>query len=242
MTQSSRDGISMLPKAHIVSFKASEWVTHESGVWRAVAAALRNLIISNSKLRTLHLTSSHSDVRTSAALFFHGDQLPAVRELVLHGCDWFHLKWNLSNIAYLDLQKVLILPFMQSVERGALRQLRTFMTDVTCSLGEESQATDLICELIGQIHALEKLSITVKLSGRDCVREIVKHGSTLHTLEVRNYAVLPGFFCTEWQNPQVWTLEDLNTIRRSCPRVMELGVDYTDPTMVGRSIVSICQV
>ena len=240
MTRSSRDGISMLPKAHIVSFKASEWVTHESGSWRADAAALRHLIISNSELRTLHLTSSHSDVRTSAALFFQGDQLPAVRELVLHGCDWFHLKWNLSNIAYLDLQKVFILPFMQSVERGALRQLRTFITDGTCSPREESQATDLICELIGQIHALEKLSITVK--SRDCVREIVKHGSTLHTLEVRNYAVLPGFFCTEWQIPQVWTLEDLNTIRRSCPRVMELGVDYTDPTMVGRSIVSICQV
>lgn len=242
MTQSSRDGISMLPKAHIVSFKASEWVTHESGSWRADAAALRHLIISNSELRTLHLTSSHSDVRTSAALFFQGDQLPAVRELVLHGCDWFHLKWNWSNIAYLDLQKVFILPFMQSVERGALRQLRTFMTDGTCSLGEESQATDLISELIGQIHALEKLYITVKLSSRDCVREIVKHGSTLHTLEVRNYPVLPGFFCTEWQNPQVWTLEDLNTIRRSCLRVMELGVDYTDPTMVGRSMVSICQV
>ena len=110
------------------------------------------------------------------------------------------------------------------------------MTDGHCSPGEESKATDPICELIDQSHALEKLSITVQLSSRDYVREIVKHGPTLHTLEVRNYAIFPGFYCTDCWNPRGWTSEELNSIRHSCPRVMELGVDCTDLTMVGRSI------
>ena len=234
MSQSSRDGILMLPKAHVVSFKISEWFSDRNR-WRPVLKALAKRIMSNDNLRTLHLSSSRTDAFIPPNFFREYEKLPVLEALTVHGYKWFFLRLDWSRMTYLDLQRVNIVHFLQGTHVRSLRQLRVFMTDGHCSISEENQATDLMCGFIQGIDALEKLSITVKLSRRDCIPEIAKHGPTLHTLEVRDYAEPPGRLinnCMDWKNWQVWTLKELNTIRRSCPRLMELALNCTDATMV----------
>ena len=237
MLQSSEDDMLMLPKAHLVSFKVSEWFTYRDLLRPVlpVVKALADTIISNDKLRTLHLSSSYTDTCIPLIQFEEYEKLPVLEALTVHGYRWFPLRWDWSRLTYLDLQRVDIVHFLRGTNVRSLRQLRVFMTDGNCSLSEEDQATDLICGFIQEIDALEKLSITVTLARRDCIPEIVKHGPTLHTLEVRDYAEPDGRGVNkrkEWQEWQVWSLKELNTIRRSCPRLMELSLNCTDTTMV----------
>ena len=237
VTNMSPDEVHRLPKLHLVSLKISGWFSswQDSLKGRAVSTAFKSILVSSPDLQTLHLISSPRLARLPVIALEDNEKLPAIRELVLHGYYWSPNKphplncWDWSNITHLDLKRVSIVKFGQVATPEHMQQLQVFMTDGYCSSGEESIATGLICRFLNKIAALEKLSITVDLSKRDCVREIIKHGATLHTLEVHKYANVSDRVST---HSQIWTQEALGVIQRSCPRIMELTVDWGGCTMV----------
>lgn len=233
----SPDEVHRLPKLHLVSLKISGWFSSWQDFLkrRAVSTAFKSILVSSPDLQTLHLISGHRLARLPVIALEDNEKLPAIRELVLHGYYWSPNKphplscWDWSNITHLDLKRVSIVRFGQVATPEHMQQLQVFMTDGYCSPGEESLATGLICRFLNKIAALEKLSITVDLSKRDCVREIIKHGATLHTLEVHKYANVSDRVSTHLQT---WTHEALGVIQRSCPHIMELTVDWGGCTMV----------
>ncbi|MCJ1458230.1 hypothetical protein MMC28_008601 [Mycoblastus sanguinarius] len=243
------------PPSETISFKVAEWSSRCAppppiNIERFNKYLVKKSILGRPILEILHLVSEDDCVSIDDRDIEGNDRLPPLKELVLKGYDWKHSPevaitfWDWSRITYLDLRRVPICKFLQTVGAEHLLQLRTFMTDGYCAEREQeqAQATVLMCNLVSQIRSLERLSLTLSM-GSECVSAILERGQNLHSLELRDYSGgkalrLPDDMrCIRVSRheeaarrslvriSQITSLDDLEAIRQRCPHLMELTLD-----------------
>lgn len=122
------------------------------------------LLLSSPTMDKLHLISIESHPLTLRdSLFASSLRLPALKELRLEAYNWTHSPlianrfWNWTNIRHLELARVSVVKFLQTVSLEHLSQLQTFITDGYCEERvlaskdkEQMLASSLIYSLIGK--------------------------------------------------------------------------------------------
>ena len=227
----------LLP-SQIVSCKVVEWYKGLV-VPDTAALILKALILNKPALETLHLTSQDDSAKIPDHTVTVDERLSTVKELVLHGYNWKHSPtiaitfWNWTNITYLELMRVPIIPFLRTVTPDHLLQLRTFITDSHCDeiMEDRDEANDLLCNLVSQIRALERLEMKSELeslkqicrvSRTKCVFAIATQWKSLRSLNLQGYeakyADAPEFGFWEWK-------KDLLALRSWCTNLIELTLD-----------------
>lgn len=114
-----------------------------------------------------------------------------------------------------------------SCATGILAQLEIFKTDGFCY--EEShwpEATKLLSNLVSEIRGLCGLSLTCNVGYQCCVSSILRHGQTLHTLELRSYndpwATDRSDLSEDEPSQERAKMVQLNSIRTMCPHTVPL--------------------
>ena len=193
----------------------------------------KSLLLHNRQLETLHISGSDHYPTIPQAEIKHKDRMPQLQELVLHRFEWpysAHMAvnfWDWSHLARLELKMVCIVLFLQTVTPEHLTQLQEFTTDGYCSnQSERIEATDLITTLVSSIRALKKLILTCNVGDEKCVSAVLKHGSTLRTLQLRIYQATQSQKLSDRLNQQPVNERQLESIRKACPRLTTLILDY----------------
>ena len=156
---------------------------------------LKEFLLGKENLKSLHLGCKGDDITIPDSAIKSRERLPAVKELVLCGYSWDHSPttavrfWNWTKITHLELRRVPIVPFLETVKPEHLVNLRTFKTDGCCPKGfSTSEGCHLLCELLWHIKALENLSISLRFEGEDVKEKLIHvisyHGTTLRSLEL----------------------------------------------------------
>ena len=158
---------------------------------------LQDVFLGRDSLKILHLTCAGPGVMVSDDAILVSDRMPAIKELVLDGYMWSHSPatavnfWNWSRITHLELRRVPIIPFLETVTPEHLIHLRTFKTDGFCpEIVFKFEGYKLVIRLLHEIKALKNLSISLHVDHIDedlknnLVRAISRHGRSLLSLEI----------------------------------------------------------
>ena len=228
--------VGSLPASTVTSCKVKEWF----GSHRTAFTTLKNLLPDQSCLETLYLVSRKHHATIRDRDIADTDRLPPVLKLVLRGYNWNHSPaitiafWNWSRLTHLELERVSILRFLQTVPVECLLQLQVFIADRYCSAkGRDVMTLDLLCNLVSQVKALRKLRMKSKFDGR-YVPAILKQGKSLMSLDVREsteYASIYPWINTRtthqpWRSSSMsLQISQLTAIGEQCPHLMELTLD-----------------
>lgn len=159
-------------------------------------SSLKQLLLGKENLETLHLECAGQEVSVRDSQIKSSERMPAVKELYLCGYNWIHSPvtavqfWNWTKITHLNLRRVSMVPFLETVKSEHLINLRTFKTDGYCRGGPPvwNQVCSLLCELLYGIKALENLELCLCWRGVDekwkeqLVGAISGHGRSLRYL------------------------------------------------------------
>ena len=193
-------------------------------------ARLKTFLLQCHQLKVLHLLNREFFKSFKDEEIELSERLPPLEELFLGGYVWRHSPriatsfWNWSRLTSLRLEKVSIIPFLESVSPENLLQLRSLVTDGHCrDPADYSEATKLMIELVMAIKSLEtlKLVCSVNMFPLDAIQ---KHGPGLRHLQLINYkGVVHLPLCRDRVTPL--SLGHLLGIQSSCPKLMQLGLD-----------------
>lgn len=190
------------------------------------ADRIKPLLMGRSELETLHLIGNRK-LRSWEYLGFtdirigYDDRMSPVKELILQSYFWNHSPhnavnfWNWTQVTHLELRDVCMMRFLKSVPPHHLLQLKTLVLDDHCP-GAIHEASDLMCDLVTNIKALENLSL--KCKPYKAIGPILRHGPTLRSLEIRDYSELGT-------SPAALSEAGLKRIQKYCPDLMELGIN-----------------
>jgi len=191
-------------------------------------------LLSCPELRSLHLTGQYYSAAFLDIMLEEDDRLPPIQELVLRNYYWDHSRytsinfWNWTKVTHLELQDVCVTRFLSTVTPEHLVQLRTFMLEPRClDTKERKLASLMILNLLLKVHALEKLYLKCHLSV--VFGGIIKHGSSLRSLELRDFRGRGSKeFCA-------LSIDCVEAVGRSCPNLMELGMEVHFKANEGRA-------
>lgn len=119
----------------------------------------------------------------------------------------------------LELRRVNITCFLRTVTPENLIQLRRFSTDGYCQPWEENEASSLICTLVAEIKALERLALVCQFDTDGLLAAITKHGPSLRSLALRDFDGTNA----RWPHMDSFLSRDnLWAIRSACPNLTDL--------------------
>ena len=179
-------------------------------------------ILASQALLTLHLAGSRHCSPFRDRDVKSGDRMPPIQELVLDTYYWGHSPrvavefWNWTRLTHLELRNVCVLRFLTTVPPHHLVQLRNLVLDPCCGRTEQPETSDLILALLKKIVRLERLQL--KCIVPKVLPGIIKHGCSLHTLELRDLFGSTNFRFS------VLSIEEMDSIHLSCPHLMDFGV------------------
>ena len=216
--------------------------------WYQRGPIIKNALLANPQLQTLHLTNNEKDIGDVGWDEQDTRILPPFKELVLRGllgwnffniCDW-------SNIIHLELINVSHVALSKDLPPRKLSGLKTFI--IACGCWDHVKRQNHLSDLIGFLDNLLTCTrnldtLTMKFGVLDfhqnrdgyslfnysegscrqhvCVPVITQHCQSLRSMDLR---IFEGTRSLRW----LWILlsvSDLEAIRSSCPSLMELSLD-----------------
>ena len=195
----------------------------------ASVSQIKKLLLASPKMETLDLTYDKGDEVVADWDVKKGEKLPPFKNLNIYRMDWgFSLVegvnfWDWSKITHLGMKEVPIIPFLKTVPPEYLMGLRTFKTDCWGSGDSKEEASKLLCNLVQKIASLEILEMKCSMEKTvdQCIQAIIKHGSSLHSLSLRDFDVPQDF--PGW--PSVLSIKKLTALRSACPTLTGLEID-----------------
>jgi len=223
------------PPLQLHSCKTVAWCTKKYAKNKA-------LFLQAPNLKTLHLINKNlPSTRISNSNINKKDRLPPLEELKLVNYDWSHSPrkavsfWNWSQLVRLQLFKVHIVLFLQTVPPQHLK-LQEFTTDDwRCTHAEGKEATRLICGLLTNIVALQRIDLICDVAEQAWVDAVCKHGPTLRTLQLLNYPIARGrrllagprrVWADDEASERLLGVHQLASIQIACPHLTTLTIRY----------------
>lgn len=210
------------------------------------AIQIKDMLLASPQMEVCDLGFDSSDDVTVDWNIKDGEKLPPFKDLHLSLIDWAFSPveavefWDWSRITYLKLSKVPIIPFLKTVGPSYLSGLRTFETDCHGSEKNVEEASRLLCDLVENIVTLDgrTISCSIKTHLNRCFPEIIKHGSNIRWLTLRQvhspqgdpglHAVIPN--------------EKLIALSSACPNLTRLEIDVMldleDPMKTGHVLTT----
>lgn len=220
------NGPRYFPRAQFSSLKFVEW---DEFTYRYASP----LLLGNTRLKTLHISGNRRFTTIAEDDIGDEDSLPPIEELCLQYYDWDHSQsiihgfWNWTGLRSLELKRVPITRFCHTVSADNFSQLEVLRTDGYCfDHSDWPEATRLLSNLISNIRGLHELSLTCHVGYQCCVSSILKHGRTLHTLELRSYCEPLQMDLSERVSQMRVETVQLNSIRSMCPHLTDLVLDH----------------
>ena len=187
----------------LTSLKVRDW----GGDTNIQASHVRSSLTAHKHLQTLTLGSEHGDMmfeqwapNFSEATRTENANLPPLKKLILKDFNWNHSPrfattfFDWTCMTHLELVRVPILPFLQSVDAKHLTGLQVFKTD-----GWKTQSTTqlpvqrLLADLIKAIKKLRSLQLKAASTGGSHMSRILRHKETLFELDMRRFAMSPTY-------------------------------------------------
>lgn len=227
----------------------ADLVSCTDGFWRPMYFSptnimeLKRILLASPNMETFDMVSEHSrnvgvdwDIRD-------GEKLPPFKDLKLRDICWYFSPleavtfWDWSRIAHLRMTGVHIIDFLRTVTPEYLSGLRTFKTDCWCSEKDLEEASNLLCNLVNNITALQKLQMRCLMRSHlnQCFSAIINYGRNLRSLSLRD-------FHRPDEHPQLYSvlpIEYLRALCSACPCLTRLDIDVKlNVGAKGRSVLS----
>lgn len=215
-------GNSQWPKSSLVSCETME-------IFAGPGVHIELALMACSSLEKVKLTAVYSPIEPGFSWqTLAGRKFPPFKELVLETRNWPFTSlnaqlWDWSRITHLELKKVPIIPFLQTMTSN-FRLLQSFKSDGLCEKEERIEASQLLIKLLNGIDGLENLVLTCLVRQRGIIAAIAKQGPSLRSLRLRGYCNMGK------SRISTVALEDLNRIASSCPKLMELDLEMVRDT------------
>ena len=204
---------------------------------------VKRMLLASPNMETFDMVSENSrkvgvdwDIRD-------GEKLPPFKDLKLQDICWYFSPveavtfWDWSRIAHLRMTGVHIIDFLRTGTPEYLSGLRTFKTDCWGSEKDLEEASNLLCNLVNNIAALQRLQMRCLMRSHlnQCFSAIINYGRNLRSLSLRD-------FHRADEDPQLYSVlpvEYLKALCSACPYLTRLDIDVKlNVGAKGRSVLS----